>query len=261
MKGKRKIIMFGTVVAFLMVMASQSWAPPPPCIWTIDKSADQSQLTLSLGQQVQVNYGVTVDASGGCTLVDVYDSFIGSLGTVTYGVDPLPKTFYYSRFIGPYNTCGDYTVENTASLSTGASDSWTVNVNVPCGGCTLTPGYWKTHSEYGPAPYDDTWAQLPDGADTLFFGTGKSWYQVLWTPPKKGDAYYILAHQYIAAYLNGLNGANTSALGNALTEAAALLDMYDTTPIPRSVRPSFINLASILDQYNNGYTGPGHCSE
>ena len=43
----------------------------------------------------------------------------------------------------------------------------TVDVDVPClGGCTLTPGYWKTHSEFGPAPYDDNWANLPNGAST-----------------------------------------------------------------------------------------------
>ena len=36
--------------------------------------------------------------------------------------------------------------------ATGES-SWTVNVNVACSqGCTLTQGYWKTHSRKGPAP-------------------------------------------------------------------------------------------------------------
>ena len=32
------------------------------------------------------------------------------------------------------------------------------NTYVPPQGCTLTQGYWKTHSENGPAPYDDNWA-------------------------------------------------------------------------------------------------------
>ena len=26
--------------------------------------------------------------------------------------------------------------------------------------CTRTQGYWKTHSEYGPAEYDETWNEL-----------------------------------------------------------------------------------------------------
>ncbi len=46
----------------------------------------------------------------------------------------------------------------------------------PCNqGCTLTPGYWKTHSRRGPAPYDDTWAQLGPSQETkAFFLSGKT---------------------------------------------------------------------------------------
>jgi hypothetical protein len=136
-----------------------------------------------------------------------------------------------------------------------------------CGdGCTLTPGYWKTHSEKGPAPYDNTWAKLSNGADTLFFDTGKTYYEVLWTPPKGGNAYYILAHQYIAAYLNQLNGASMTTVADELDHAASLLDQYDSNPmgmdnIKGAVRKDFINTADILDKYNNGYIGPGHCTE
>jgi hypothetical protein len=97
-----------------------------------------------------------------------------------------------------------------------------IDINVPCGGgCTLTPGYWKTHSSYGPAPYDDTWAQI--GEDTIFFLSGQSYYDVLWTNPE-GNAYYILAHAYIAAQLNLLNGASAPAeVDVALAMADVLL--------------------------------------
>ncbi len=65
--------------------------------------------------------------------IDVSDDYAGSLGTVTYGV--LLKTFTYTKTIGPYDTPGDYTVENTASFvacdtKTTGSDSWTVRVHV-----------------------------------------------------------------------------------------------------------------------------------
>ena len=83
---------------------------------------------------------VDVDFSGATMIevdksIDVSDTYAGLLGTVTYGVDTLPKTFTYSRTIGPYNVIGDYTVENTATFvasDTDAtdSDSWTVNVHV-----------------------------------------------------------------------------------------------------------------------------------
>lgn len=131
-------------------------------------------------------------------------------------------------------------------------------------GCTLTPGYWKTHSEFGPAPYDNTWAQLTDGANTAFFLSGKSYYEVLWTSPA-GNAYYILAHAYIAAELNVLNGTSIPAeVQTAWNAATELFEEYTPSQVAmwkgrQGARQSFITLASILDDYNNGITGPGHC--
>jgi hypothetical protein len=204
--------------------------------------------------------------------IDVSDTYAGSLGTVCIG--DAPKTFTYSRWIGPFAVCGDYTVENTASFVTNdndvtGSDGWSVAVNVPCvGGCTLTQGYWKTHSSYGPAPYDGNWANLlPSGADTIFFLSGQTWYEVFWTPPA-GNAYYNLAHQYMAAKLNILNGADPAAAQAALDAATILFNTYtpDTVATLKGktgtiLRAQFISLATTLDNYNNGYIGPGHCSE
>ena len=135
---------------------------------------------------------------------------------------------------------------------------------VPCEtGCTLSPGYWKTHSSHGPAPYDDTWAWY--GEESPFYDTGQNLYEVLWTSPK-GNAYYILAHAYGAAHLNAINGADTQAVTDAMLEAAILLGEYDGDPFPMSairggVRHHFLALAQILDDYNNGLIGPGSCSE
>ena len=130
--------------------------------------------------------------------------------------------------------------------------------------CTLTPGYWKTHSSYGPAPYDATWAELPDGADTEFFLSGDSYYDVLWTAPR-GNAYYILAHAYIASELNLLQGASApDEVIDAYGEAAAFLLSYTPAQIKnvnRSVRQAIVEVARILDEYNNGEIGPGHCAD
>ena len=133
-------------------------------------------------------------------------------------------------------------------------------VIVPPQGCTLTPGYWKTHSKYGPAPYDDTWAKK--GEDTTFFKSGKTWYQVLWTPPRGGNAYYILSFQYIAAKLNVLAGAATPlAVQSALTFAESFFNTYGpSNTLTRSLKNVVIYNAGVLDAYNNGYIGPGHCS-
>ena len=197
--------------------------------------------------------------------VDVVDSYDGLLGTVC-GTD---QTFSYIREIR-YDTCGEYSLVNTATFTTNdtgavGSASWTVNVWVPCdGGCTLTPGYWKTHSSNGPAPYDNTWAQL--GEDTSFFLSGQSYYEALWTV-SRGNAYYILAPAYIAVKLNVHNGAD---MGGAVASAYSAAEGLFTDYTPEymndlskkdELRAQFIALASLLDDYNNGLVGPGHCSE
>lgn len=205
------------------------------------------------------------------TCVAVFDDHVagGFLGTAcaSEGV----KTFSYLAEVGPFAVCGPFSVTNTAYFEgldsgDGTSASFVVGGQVPCGGgCTLTQGYWKTHSAHGPAPYDDTWAQLPSGANTIFFLSGLSYYTTLWTPVG-GNPYFQLAHQYIAAQLNGLNGASRpAAVTAAFDEATTLLQTYNQTSpelgkrLP--LRDRFIYLAGILAAYNEGATGPGHCNE
>jgi hypothetical protein len=182
--------------------------------------------------------------------------------------------------VGPYDVCGEYEFTNIASFvtnDTGAmgSDFWTVIVDIPClTGCTLTQGYWKTHSEFGPAPYDETWGKLDanedgdyEGASEPFFDTGYTYYEIFQMAPKGGNAYIILAHQWIAAQLNTLNGAYIpSDVLDAWNEAAGLLTTYASElDIPKDTAPDdrarAIELAGILDMYNNGDIGPGYCTD
>lgn len=168
-----------------------------------------------------------------------------------------------------------------------------LNANCTPEGCTLTRGYWQTHSAYGPAPYDDNWARVGNiedegwedlglpgecdpeneslrcGEDTPFFG-GDSWINVFWTPPQGGDAYYILAHQFMAATLNVLNGAAIPDHVERAWDAAASL--FESCGPGEFVRPrrnqavtcnrdDAIELAELLDSYNNGYEDVPHCSD
>ncbi|MFN8574285.1 MAG: hypothetical protein U0132_19700 [Gemmatimonadaceae bacterium] len=130
-------------------------------------------------------------------------------------------------------------------------------------GCTYTLGYWKTHSSKGPAPYDNRWLNIgASGEDTQFFSTGKSWYTVFNTAPKKGNANYILAHQYMAAKLNILAGASTTPEVDAAMQGAAAyfqgVSNMDTAPVDPT-RSQLVTWSDLLDNYNNGLIGPGHC--
>lgn len=199
--------------------------------------------------------------------INVSDNWLVSLGTVC--ADQLPKTYTYALTVGPYAVCGDYTFTNIASFVTTdtasiGSDDHVVNINVPCAGCTLTQGYWKTHSLFGPAPYDDSWLLVgPNGAATPFFFSGMTWYEVFWTAPA-GNAFYNLAHQYMAAKLNILNGAATTpAVTSAISAAEGLFGGLPagSTTLTNAQTRNARNWASTLDQYNNGLIGPGHCDE
>ena len=129
--------------------------------------------------------------------------------------------------------------------------------------CTLTYGYWKTHSEYGPAPYDASWEYLSDGADTPFFNSGLTYYEMFWEEPA-GDLYFALAHQYAAAELNLLYGSMAPpAVDAALAGAKMLFEAQgdgDTT-LNAMERRKAARWITTIDNYNNGVTGPGHCDE
>lgn len=204
--------------------------------------------------------------------VNVDDSIVGYLGQVCASVNDTSYTsepFKYTADIGPYDVCGDYRVENIATATTTdtgtiTDDNHIVDIYIPCqGGCTLTQGYWRTHSMYGPAPYDDTWALL--GEDEPFYLSGQTNYAVMWTP-SKGNAYYNLARQYIAAILNGLNEADTAVITQELADAKALFEKYEPAEVGewkggKGDRKEFIKLSETLTNYNEGRLGIPHCDE
>jgi hypothetical protein len=205
------------------------------------------------------------NATPGSTADDVY------LGEVCY-TDSLPKEFKFTRQIGPYQVCDLYKVINTAWIVTNDTktlkdSSWQVAIDVPCEGCTLTQGYWKTHSKYGPAPYDPDWALV--GEDTPFFTNGVSWYEMFWMAPKGGNPYVQLAHQWEAAYLNSIKSVDPAPFGDfqdEFNEASMLLDKYtydgyDWKKDTDGVVPRFKYLANLFAMWNEGYLGPGHCDE
>lgn len=127
-------------------------------------------------------------------------------------------------------------------------------------GCTYTQGYWKTHSTYGPAKKaDPTWDDV-GGPDAPFFSSGKTYLQVLNTPPK-GNAYYILAHQYIAAELNLAAGASDSDIATEFAQVTNWFNSNGPMDVSKSNKNMLIGWANLLDQYNNGLIGPGHCDD
>jgi hypothetical protein len=119
-------------------------------------------------------------------------------------------------------------------------------------GCTLTQGYWRTHNSEADAP--GLQAEWPIAEDTQLCGV--SWLDILHTEPE-GDAWLILAHQYIAASLNVASGASTTAEVDAALASAA--EYLDACGISDADRDDALAVSELLDVYNNGEVGPGHC--
>lgn len=199
--------------------------------------------------------------------IEVTDNCVA--GSVTVCASQAPYTKSYTCAIGPYSCDTRETYTNTVSFVTSnteqtGSAECSVSVTVPdCGvGCTLTQGYWKTHSTKGPArPADPAWDQV-GGPNASFYSSGKTWYQVFWTPPA-GNPYYNLAHQFMAARLNIISGASTTAEVDACMSFAASFFASKTpsSTLTRALRAQVLACASTLDSYNNGAIGPGHCDE
>jgi hypothetical protein len=110
-------------------------------------------------------------------------------------------------------------------------------------------GYWKNHEDW-PAALGVDYAN--------WFGTGRSWTEILNTPPKKGDTYYMLAHKYIAAKLNVLAGHLPPA---EVTAAIATAEAYFATAAP-GVRANTaqgkvnLKLAAVLASWGAAEDGP-----
>lgn len=127
---------------------------------------------------------------------------------------------------------------------------------IPPSNCTYTQGYWSNKpGVVWPSPYS---------REASFFESGKTWQQVFDTP-SRGNGYYILAHQYMAAVLNAANGADVPDGVKIIIESATeWFNNYnpEDCSIPNSCNDQK-NWAAILDQYNNGLypEGPLHCGE
>ncbi len=219
-------------------------------------------------------------ASSTINLIDesitVSDSMQGALGVVTAGVDALPKFFVYSRSIGPYSVCGNYEVLNVASFVTNdtaatGTASQDVIVDVPCNlGCTFTIGYWKNHAGFGPQA--DVLSQylpimlgssVPKGinVNSATVATNVLKMSVYGTASNGITKLYA---QLLAAKLNIASGASNTAVAATISAADSFLGANSYTQwssLSKAQQSTVLGWMTALDNFNNGFTGPGHCAE
>jgi cysteine-rich repeat protein len=118
--------------------------------------------------------------------------------------------------------------------------------------CSYTIGWWKTHSKY--AKLKSLRQPWPISEDTKLCNI--TWWKILTTAPN-GRAWYILAQQWIGAKLNVAVGASTTpSIAAAISTGEAMLR---ACTISSADRATALDIATLLDNYNNGVIGPGHC--
>ena len=121
--------------------------------------------------------------------------------------------------------------------------------------CPRGQGYWKNHPEQWPV-------------NTLMLGSRqytKTELLALLKTSAKGNASVILAYQLIAAKLNVANGADSGPVSGYIAQADAILAGYSgalpyAITSSSSVGHSLTDIATILDDYNNGKLTPA-CTE
>ena len=171
---------------------------------------------------------------------DLYDSC--AVSSPCSGAPLLCNTAYVFRALALAST-GDLRVSNTITCAT-----------LQCVGgssCTYSQGYWRNHPNAWPVT-------------SLMLGTVT--YQAaelmaILDNPARGNGLVIVVHQLIAAKLNIANGADPSAVQQAITDADNMIGALVVPPIGNGYLPPAQtgDLTETLTEYNEGTIGPGHC--
>jgi len=199
------------------------------------KLAPNACITVNLGENLFDDCG----ASSTCT------------GQLVCGSDYVFRAFAHND---PVSGAGKSAFSSTLTCST-----------QPCTqlGCTFTQGYWKTHGPVGCAAGNntDTWPVNSLQLGTVTY-TDLQLCSILNTPAG-GNGLLALAHQLVAAKLNIANGADGSAIAQSIADADALIGGLVIPPVGSGSLSTAATstLVTSLTNYNEGLTGPGHCSQ
>ncbi len=230
--------------------------------------------------------GVTVN------LYDCEDNFIASTMTDMDGMymftDLMPGDYYVEfelpddYFFTMMDQGMDDALDSDADPETGMTmcfnlESGEVDLTWDAGlymeedddGCTRTIGYWKNHAGFGPQPdmvsqYLPIWLGEDDGDKSIPVTSAEIAVDILkmMTYGHPSNGITKLYAQLLAAKLNFAAGASDDAIEDIVEDADEFLSMYDWEDwgeLSEEDQDMVMYWQGMLDDYNNGYIGPGHC--
>ena len=173
----------------------------------------------------------------------LFDS--SSVSSPCSGNPLLCNTAYVFRATALDSTRGGLRVSDTITCAT-----------LACTGgssCTYSQGYWRNHPNVWPVTSLTLGTVTYQAAELMAILDG----------PARGNGLVILVHQLIAAKLNIANGADPSAVQQAVTDADNMIGALVVPPIGNGYLPPAQtgDLAETLTEYNEGTIGPGHCND
>jgi len=231
--------------------------------------------------------GVTVE------LYNCRDEYLDEMMTDANGMylfDELMAGDYYVKFMLPMgyvftmqdagmddalDSDADPTTGMTVctTLDEGETDlTWDAGMYMPpMEGCTHTIGYWKTHAGFGPqddvvSQYLPIWLGTDGGDKSVPVTTAAIAVDVLkmktYGHPSNGIT--KLYAQLLGAKLSIADGASPDDVSDIIDMADEFLAMYDYTDW-NMLEMEDLNMVNswkdMLDDYNNGIIGPGHCDD
>lgn len=137
--------------------------------------------------------------------------------------------------------------------------------------CSLTQGYWKTHNDIVCAsdplsPLCIAWPVTQLNLGSVNYS--QSQLISIFNQSAAGNGLVNLAHQLIAAKLNVERNisdpvAQPNEVKKAIADADTLIGALVVPPVGTgSLLPKNVgDLVNLLDSYNNGAIGPGHCDD
>ena len=150
------------------------------CAYVSDYALGIGPTKVACAGDVGVVKDVPITLDSGSTGFSSLDVSVLNLAMVQAALEECTGS-YAVQFVNVAAVFGD--PADTAPIATG-SDSIEITGSCSTDGgdaCTLTQGFWKTHSSYGPAT-PESWDGIGADPDEDFFGSGTTWYDLFWMP-------------------------------------------------------------------------------
>jgi hypothetical protein len=189
----------------------------------------------------------------------------------------LPDGYVFS----PQNQGNDPALDSDADPANGTTDcttldagenddSWDAGMYMPLQeGCTRTKGYWMTHAGFGPqddvvTPLLPIWLGDSDGDKSIAVTDNGIAYDILGQHEygHPNNSITKLYAQLLAAKLNFASGASGEDVADTVDDADAFLadhDWNDWASLSDDDKDMVRGWHGMLDRYNKGEIGPGHC--